>query len=85
MVLIFFGPFALNSFPPPPPPPPFSSFNHGLYTLAPIKYNTKTYVITANSIIKIYAIKDGSIDIYVLVACVIRACHIISLMAYLTH
>ncbi len=37
--------------------------------LAPIKYNTfflKTYAMKAYSIIKIYAIKNGFIDIYVI-------------------
>jgi hypothetical protein len=65
MVLICFGPFALSHL----LLPSFSSFNHGLYTLAPIKYNTicpNTYVIKAYSITKIYAIKDGFIDIYVI-------------------
>jgi len=48
--------------------PSFFSFNIGFYTLAPINYNTfcpKTYVIRAYSIINIYAIKDGFIDISV--------------------
>jgi hypothetical protein len=48
--------------------PSFSWFNHGLYTLTPIIYNTfcpKTYVIKAYLTTKSYAIKDGSIDIYV--------------------
>jgi hypothetical protein len=65
MVLIFLGPFALVA----SSSPFFSSFNHGLYTLAPAKYNTicpNTYVIRAYSIIQIYAIKDGFIDIYVI-------------------
>ncbi len=47
--------------------PSLFSFNHGLYTLTPIKYNTifpNTYVIKVYSSIKIYAIKDGFIDIY---------------------
>jgi hypothetical protein len=53
----------------PSPSPSFSSFSHDLYTLAPIKYNTicpNTYVIMTYSITKIYAIKDGFIDIYVI-------------------
>jgi hypothetical protein len=65
MVLFFLGPFALSHL----LLPLLSSFNHGLYTLAPIKYNTicpNTYVIRAYSIIKIYAIHDGFIDIYVI-------------------
>ncbi len=65
MVLIFLGPFALAA----SSSPSLSSFNHGLYTLALVKYNTifpSTYVIKAYSITKIYAIKDGFTNIYVI-------------------
>jgi hypothetical protein len=43
--------------------PSFFSFNHGLYTLTPVKYNTiypNTYVIRAYSITKIYNIYVSS-------------------------
>jgi len=65
MVLIFLGPFTLSHL----LLPLLFSFNHGLYTLALIKYNTicpNTYVIKAYSINKIYAIKHGFTDIYVI-------------------
>jgi hypothetical protein len=65
MVLIFLGPFALSQL----LLPLLSSFNHGLYTLAPVKYKTicpNIYVIKAYSITKIYALKDGFFDIYVI-------------------
>jgi hypothetical protein len=65
MVLIFLGPFSLSGF----LLPFLFSFNHGLYTLAPVKYKTicpNTYVIKAYSITKTYAIKDGFTDNYVI-------------------
>jgi len=65
MVLIFFGPFALNCplFPLPLLIQPWFRY------ISPCNNNTfclKTYVITSNSITKIYAIRVGFINIYVI-------------------
>jgi hypothetical protein len=64
MVLIFFGPFALNYL-----LLPLLLFIQSWFIyITPVKYNTicpNTYVISAYSIIKIYAIKDGFINTYI--------------------
>ncbi len=60
MVMIILGPFVLSPF----DPPLSSPHEHGLYTLAPIKYSTfcpKTYVIKVYSITKIYVIRASVI------------------------
>jgi len=70
MVLILLGPFTLSQL----LLPLLFSFNHGLYTLAPVKYNTicpNTYVIKAYSINKM-PLSMVSLTFMSLVAYVIR-------------